>query len=137
MNTAVMNGNVVGGQIDVASTMVRQDTGDFGRRFEPIMAPSLVDNVTLLNLHQSVFTSLRSGTAPWFPDLLRRHDQIGDLSTVGRRKMPALMRGADGRYMALTRRQVDTVSKTATRNLFADDDDSVAATAKKDEGDHE
>jgi len=136
MNTAVMNGNVVNDQIDVASTMVRQDTGDFGRRFEPIMAPSLVDNVTLLNLHQSVFTSLRSGTAPWFPDLLRRHDEIGDLSTVGRRKMPALMRGADGRYMALTRRQVDTVSKTATRHLFADDD-STAATAKKDEGDHE
>lgn len=135
MNTAVMNGNVVDGQIDVASTMVRQDTGDFGRRFEPIMAPSLVDNITLLNLHQSVFTALRSGTAPWFPDLLRRHDEIGDLSTVGRRKMPALMRGADGRYMALTRRQVDTVSKTATRHLFADDD--TAETAKKDEGDHE
>ena len=135
MNTAVMNGSVVDGQIDVASTMVRQDTGDFGRRFEPIMAPSLVDNITLLNLHQGVFTSLRSGTAPWFPDLLRRHDQIGDLSTVGRRKMPALMRGADGRYMALTRRQVDTVSKTATRHLFADDD--TAETAKKDEGDHE
>jgi|SRR6185369_13875752 len=136
MNTAVMNGNVVGGQIDVASTMVRQDTGDFGRRFEPIMAPSLVDNVTLLNLHQSVFTALRSGTAPWFPDLLRRHDQIGDLSTVGRRKMPALMRGADGRYMALTRRQVDTVGRTATRNLFADDSDGDGS-SKKGEGDHE
>jgi hypothetical protein len=132
MNTAVMNGNVVDGQIDVASTMVRQDTGDFGRRFEPIMAPSLVDNLTILNLHQSVFTALRSGTAPWFPDLLRRHDQIGDLSSVGRRKMPALMRGADGRYMALTQRQADTVRKTATRNLFEDD-----PTGKKGEGDHE
>jgi hypothetical protein len=132
MNTAVMNGNVVDGQIDVASTMVRQDTGDFGRRFEPIMAPSLVDNLTVLNLHQSVFTALRSGTAPWFPDLLRRHDQIGDLSSVGRRKMPALMRGADGRYMALTRRQVDTVRKTATRNLFEADADG-----KKGEGDDE
>ncbi len=132
MNTAVMNGNVVDSQIDVASTMVRQDTGDFGRRFEPIMAPSLVDNLTLLNLHQSVFTALRSGTAPWFPDLLRRHDEIGDLSSVGRRKMPALMRGADGRYMALTRRQVDTVRKTATRNIFRDDPHG-----KKGGGDHE
>ncbi len=132
MNTAVMNGNVVDSQIDVASTMVRQDTGDFGRRFEPIMYTSLVDSLTVLNLHQSVFTALRSGTAPWFPDLLRRHDQIGDLSSVGRRKMPALMRGADGRYMALTRRQVDTVRKTATRNLFQDD-----SQGKKDEGDHE
>jgi len=126
MNTAVMNGNVVDDQIDVASTMVRQDTGDFGRRFEPIMAPSLVDNLTILGLHQNVFTALRSGTAPWFPDLLRRHDEIGDLSSVGRRKMPALMRGADGRYMALTQRQVDTVKKTATRNQL-----------RKDEGDHE
>jgi hypothetical protein len=128
MSTAVMNGNVVDGQIDVASTMVRQDTGDFGRRFEPIMAPSLVDNLAVLALHQGVFTALRSGTAPWFPDVLRRHDEIGDLSSVGRRKMPAMMRGADGRYMALTRRQVDTVSKTATRYLF-----EVAPRGKKDE----
>jgi len=132
MNTAVMNGNVVDGQINVASTMVRQDTGDFGRRFEPIMAPSLVDNLAVLALHQSVFTALRSGTAPWFPDLLRRHDGIGDLSSVGRRKMPALMRGADGRYMALTRRQVDTVRKAASRNLF-----EVDPQGKKGEADDE
>jgi hypothetical protein len=132
MNTAVMNGNVVNGQIAVASTMVGQDTNDFGRRFEPIMAPSLVDNLAVLALHQSVFTALRSGTAPWFPDLLRRHDGIGDLSSVGRRKMPALMRGADGRYMALTRRQVDTVRKTASRNMF-----EVDPHGKKDEEGHE
>jgi hypothetical protein len=132
MNTAVMNGNVVNGQIGVASTMVGQDTGDFGRGYEPIMAPSLVDNLAVLALHQSVFTALRSGTAPWFPDLLRRHDGIGDLSSVGRRKMPALMRGADGRYLALTRRQVDTVRKTASRNLF-----EVDPHGTKDEADHE
>ncbi len=40
MNTAVMNGNSVDGQLNVASTMVRQDTGDFSRYYEPIMAPS-------------------------------------------------------------------------------------------------
>lgn len=118
MQTAVMNGNVYEGQIDVASTMVRQDTGDTGRLFEPIMAPSLVDTLAVQNLHQNVFTALRSGMAPWFTDVLRRYDEIGDLSSVGRRKMPALMRGADGRYMTLTRRQVDTVQKTATRRLF-------------------
>ena len=118
MNTAVMNGNVWDDQIDVTSTMVRQDTADTGRLFEPIMAPSLVDNLSVLALHQNVFTALRTGMAPWFADVLRRHDEIGDLSSVGRRKMPALMRGADGRYMALTRRQVDAVKKTAMRRLF-------------------
>lgn len=124
MNTAVMNGNVWDGQIDIASTMVRQDTGDTGRLFEPIMAPSLVDNLAVLNLHQNVFTALRSGMAPWFADVLRRYDEIGDLSSVGRRKMPALMRNADGRHMTLTRRQVDKVRKTATRRLFDKDGES-------------
>lgn len=119
MNTAVMNGNTVNGQVDVASTMVRQDSGDTGRLFEPIMAPSLVDNLTIKALHQNVFTALRGGAAPWFADVLRRHDEIGDLSNKGRRKMPALMRGADGRALALTRRQVDIVRKAARRALFA------------------
>ncbi|WP_163996281.1 hypothetical protein [Pyxidicoccus caerfyrddinensis] len=118
MNTAVMNGNTVNGQVDVASTMVRQDTADTGRLFEPIMAPSLVDNLTIKALHQNVFTALQGGAAPWFSDVLRRHDEVGDLSNKGRRKMPAMMRGADGRTLALTRRQVDTVSKAARRALF-------------------
>jgi hypothetical protein len=118
MNTAVMNGNTVNGQVDVASTMVRQDTADTGRLFEPIMAPSLVDNLTIKSLHQNVFTALRSGAAPWFSDVLRRHDEVGDLSNKGRRKMPALMRGADGRALALTRRQVDIIRKAARRAQF-------------------
>ncbi|PTL83593.1 hypothetical protein [Vitiosangium sp. GDMCC 1.1324] len=118
MNTAVMNGNTVNGQVDVASTMVRQDTADTGRLFEPIMAPSLVDNLTIRALHQNVFTALRSGAAPWFSDVLRRHDEVGDLSNKGRRKMPALMRGADGRALTLTRRQVDIIEKAARKALF-------------------
>lgn len=118
MNTAVMNGNTVNGQVDVASTMVRQDTADTGRLFEPIMAPSLVDNLTIKSLHQNVFTALRSGAAPWFSDVLRRHDEVGDLTNKGRRKMPALMRGADGRALALTRRQVDIIRKAARRVQF-------------------
>ncbi|MCY1073209.1 hypothetical protein [Archangium lansingense] len=118
MNTAVMNGNTVNGQVDVASTMVRQDTADTGRLFEPIMAPSLVDNLTIKALHQNVFTALRSGAAPWFSDVLRRHDEVGDLSNKGRRKMPALMRGADGRALTLTRRQVDIIRKAARKAQF-------------------
>jgi hypothetical protein len=118
MNTAVMNGNTINGQVDVASTMVRQDTADTGRLFEPIMAPSLVDNLTIKALHQNVFTALRGGAAPWFSDVLRRHDEVGDLSNQGRRKMPALMRGADGRALTLTRRQVDIIRKAARRAMF-------------------
>ncbi|MGW5055627.1 hypothetical protein [Actinokineospora sp. NPDC004072] len=121
MNTAVMNGNTVDGRVDAASTMVRQDTADTGRAYEPIMAPSLVDSVALLALHQNVLTALRGGTAPWFADVLRRHTEVGDLSAKGRRKMPALMRGADGRSLALTRRQVDIVTQAAQDDIFGEE----------------
>ncbi|WP_447007922.1 hypothetical protein ACRAKI_16230 [Saccharothrix isguenensis] len=118
MNTAVMNGNTVDGRVDAASTMVRQDSADTGRTFEPIMAPSLVDTAAVFALHQNVLAALRSGTAPWFADVLRDHDEVGDLTAKGRRKMPALMRGADGRSLALTRRQVDLVRKAARQEIF-------------------
>lgn len=118
MNTEVMNGNTVDGRVDAASTMSRQDAADTGRTFEPIMAPSLVDTAAVLALHQNVLTALRSGTAPWFADVLRRHDEVGDLTAKGRRKMPALMRGADGRSLALTRRQVDLVREAARQEIF-------------------
>ena len=117
MNTAVMNGNTIDGRINVASTMVRQDTGDTGRAYEPIMAPSLVDSLALENLHQSLLVALRSGTAPWFADVLREYDEIGDLSDKGRRKMPAMMRNADGRALALTRRHVNLVRSVAERSV--------------------
>ncbi|MGN6258415.1 MAG: hypothetical protein ACTHN3_11800 [Solirubrobacterales bacterium] len=121
MNTEVMNGNTVDGQVDVASTMVRQDTADTGRFFEPIMATSLVDMVALENLHQNLLVALRSGTAPWFAEVLRDYDKIGDLSNHGRRKMPAMMRGADGRHLALTRRQVNIIRAVASRAVAAGD----------------
>ena len=60
------------------------------------MASSLVDPIAVENLHQSLLTALRSGTAPWFGDVLRDYDDVGDLTIRGRRKMPAMMRGADG-----------------------------------------
>lgn len=113
MNAAVMNGNTIDGRTDAASTMVRQDTGDTGRLFEPIMATSLVDTRALENLHQSLLVALRSGTAPWFADVLRDYDEIGDLSDKGRRKMPAMMRNADGRALTLTRRKVNVVRAAA------------------------
>jgi hypothetical protein len=118
LNTAVMNGNPVDGRLNIASTMVRQDSNDYGRQFAPIMASSLVDNFAVRALHERVFAALSSGSAPWFAEVLRRPDQIGDLSDQGRRKMPAMMRGADGRMLALTHRQINQVIKAATRALF-------------------
>jgi hypothetical protein len=115
MNTAVLNGNAIFGRSGVARTMVLMDSYDFGRLFEPIAAPALVDNLALRALHQTVFTALRSGTAPWFVSALREYTEVADMSDMARRKMPALMRGADGRLLALTRRQVDGIRKAVSR----------------------
>ena len=112
MNTIYMNGNA---DINATSTMSRQDNGDTNRTYEPIMAPTIVDNIAVRTLHQNVFTSLRSGAPPWFVSVLRKFDEIGDLTDLGRRKMPGMMRNADGRYLTLTRRQHDKIRLAASR----------------------
>lgn len=112
MNTTYMNGNDPN---DVTSTMSRQDNGDTGRTYEPIMAPTIVDNLAVRMLHQNVFTSLRSGAPPWFVSVIRKFDEIGDLTDLGRRKMPGMMRNADGRYLTLTRRQYEKIRLAASR----------------------
>jgi hypothetical protein len=61
---------------------------------------------------------LSAGSASWFAAALRRPEEIGDLSQQARRKMPALMRGADGRHLTLTRRQINTVVKAAAQAMF-------------------
>ncbi|MFZ6769672.1 hypothetical protein ACO0LM_21670 [Undibacterium sp. Di26W] len=119
MNTAVMNGNPVNGRLNVASTMVRQNTNDFERYYEPIAASSLVDNLALRALHERVFSALSAGGAPWFAQVMRQPEEIGDLSAATLRKMPALMRGADGRSLTLTRRHIDMVIKAAKNAMFA------------------
>jgi hypothetical protein len=110
MNTVAMN---TGG-------MAGHDAGT-GRRADPIMARSLVDSLALEQLHASLLTALRSGAAPWFADVLRRYDEVGDLSDRGRRKMPAMMRGADGRHLTLTRRQVAVIRELVRGPVFPDD----------------
>ncbi|PKB18454.1 hypothetical protein [Flavobacterium sp. 5] len=120
MNTTIMNGNSYEGKQNVASTMVRQNTNDFGRFFEPIMATSLVDNLALQVLHERVFNGLSSGASPWFGDLLRKPTEIGDLSSKALRKMPALMRGADGRSLTFTYRQINMIVKAAATSMFKD-----------------
>lgn len=118
LNTAIMNGNPYNGRQNVASNMVGQDTNDFGRLYEPIMATSLVDNLALRALHERIFSGLSTGAASWFAQALRRPEEIGDLSNKQRRKMPAMMRGADGRALTLTRRLINKVIKAAASSLF-------------------
>lgn len=118
MNTAIMNGNAYMGLENVASTMVRQDTNDFGRLYEPIMATSIVDNLALRALHERIFNGVSTGAAPWFENAIRRPDKIGDLSNEERRKMPGMMRGADGRALCLTHRQISTIIKSGLSSMF-------------------
>jgi hypothetical protein len=99
--------------------MPTQDSNDTHRMFQPIVGAGIADTRGILALHQATIAALRAGTAPWFPDLLRQPEKIGDLSDAERRKMPALMRGADGRYMTLTRRQIDIISKVAAAGVYA------------------
>jgi hypothetical protein len=66
-------------------------------------------------LHERVWNGLATGAAPWFGDVLRRPNEIGDLSNETRRKMPALMRGADGRTLCFTWRQINTIIKAAAQ----------------------
>ncbi len=82
------------------------------------MARALVDSQALRELHQSLLVALRSGAAPWFADVLRDYDQVDDLTDRGRRRMPAMMRGADGRHLALTRRQVALIRTLARGPVF-------------------
>lgn len=84
----------------------------------PITARSLTDSVAVERLHHSLLVALRSGTAPWFGDALREWDQVRDRSESGRRRMPAMMRGADGSLLALTRRQVNLVRARARGPIF-------------------
>ncbi|MBL9127463.1 MAG: hypothetical protein JNL97_07450, partial [Verrucomicrobiales bacterium] len=74
----------------------------------------------LLALHDRVFNGLGTGAAAWFAEALRRPESIGDLSNEQRRKMPALMRGADGRGLCLTHRHINSVIRAAAWALRKD-----------------
>lgn len=93
--------------------MARMDFLDTNRALEPLVDPALADSLAIRARHERVLLALESGSLPWFARVLREHDQVGDLSDDGRRKMPALMRSADARHLALTRRQVNKVRAAA------------------------
>ena len=115
MNTAQMN---------AASTqpgvgMARGDYMDYGRALEPIVESALADSLAIQARHERVLLGLESGSLAWFARVLRNYDEVGDLSVETRRKMPALMRGADSSHLALTRRQVNKVRAAAEHYLLS------------------
>jgi hypothetical protein len=113
MNTGQMNkGGIVRGV-----GMARMDTGDVGRKPEPIFDPSVAESLAIRARHERVLLALESGSLVWFAGVLRAHDQVGDLTDEGRRRMPGMMRNADGRHLALTRRQVSKIKAAASAIL--------------------
>jgi hypothetical protein len=109
MNTAQMN--LPSKQRGVG--MARMDALDVNRALEPIVDPAVADSLAIRSRHERVLLALESGSLAWFARVLRNYDEVGDLSDETRRKMPALMRSADGRHLALTRRQVNKVRAAA------------------------
>ena len=114
MNVAVMNGNDFKGRPALTlDSMPQEEAADTERSIRPIMPPGTVDTLAITALHQQAYAALCSGAAPWFLRLLRKPDEVADFTDRGRRKMPALMCGADNNYLALTWRQIDTIRKAA------------------------
>ena len=104
INTSVMNFD---------DGMAGMDNMTYNRLLSPIMDPNVVDNLAILSRHELILLALESGSLAWFARMLRDYDQVGDLTDEGRRKMPALMRGADGNHLALTRRMINKIRMAA------------------------
>jgi hypothetical protein len=119
MNVVVMNGNNFKGRPALSlDSMPEEEAADTERAIRPVMASGSVDTLGIMTLHEQVFAALRGGAAPWFVKLLRRPDEVADFTDRGRRKMPALMCGADNSYLALTYRQIDTIRRAAQEAPF-------------------
>jgi hypothetical protein len=108
MNTAHLNSAAPG-----VDAMPRSDFLTWNRALEPIVVPAVADSLAITARHERVLAALESGTLAWFARVLREYQDVGLLTNEGRRKMPALMRGADGNHLALTRRQVSKVRAAA------------------------
>jgi len=111
MNTMVQNGDQnVGDVRRNGNNMAGQQSG-YGRLFEPIFdtADGAAAYTHALTAHQRALQ--RALGSPKLAgsfaqiDWVRPYQEVGDLHTAKRRRMPALMRGSDGLEMALTRRQ--------------------------------
>ena len=101
--------------------MPEEEAADTQRPIRPVMSPATVDTRAILALHEQVYAALQGRAAPWFLRLLRQPEEVADFTDRGRRKMPALMCGADNNYLALTWRQIDTIRKAGEEALFTPD----------------
>jgi len=128
MNVAVMNGNPFRGRdgIDL-DTMPAEEAFGNQRPLRPVFSPPAADTRAVMALHQRVFAAVTSGSAAWFAKLLRQPEEVADLTDDGRRKMPALMCGADSNYLALTRRQINAIEKIGPPKMVTpgSNDDSL------------
>lgn len=123
MNTEAMNADAMSGH-----------DNSLGRAEEPIFPATRAVYSRITSIHGGLASALAGlERAPGTPervaavealqqmaDILRSFDRVGDLTDAGRRRMPAMMRGADGLHLAVTRRQLAKVRQAAT---------SLAATA--------
>ncbi|WP_157639568.1 hypothetical protein [Lamprocystis purpurea] len=110
LNVAVMNGNPVNGRDPLDfDTMPAEEAFDVYRMMRPIVPERTADSLMIMALHQQVYAALQGGASPWFAHALRLPTEVGDFTDHGRRKMPAMMCGADGGYLALTYRQINAI----------------------------
>jgi hypothetical protein len=127
MNVALLNGNNFKGRSALSlDSMPEEEAANTQRAIRPVMSPGTVDTFTIMALHEQVYAALRGGAAPWFVRLLRQPDEVADFTDRGRRKMPALMCGADNNYLALTHRQINTIRTTSERSIFEPSDPAPA-----------
>jgi hypothetical protein len=112
MNVAVMNGNNFKGRAALwLDSMPEEEAAGTQRAIRPVMGPGTVDTYAIMGLHGQVLAALEGGAGAWFARILREPHEVADYTDHGRRKMPALMCGADNSYLALTYRQIDTIRK--------------------------
>jgi hypothetical protein len=89
--------------------MPAEEAFDVFRMLRPVVPERTADTLMIMGLHQQVYAALQAGAAPWFAHALRLPTEVGDYTDHGRRKMPAMMCGADGGYLALTYRQINAI----------------------------
>jgi hypothetical protein len=111
MNTMVMNGDQNVGDVQRNGNNMPGQQSSYGRAREPIYETTSgsAAYTNALGAHrralQHALNSPKLVGSFTQIGLVRPYDEVGDLHTEKRRRMPAMMRGSDGLEMALTRRQ--------------------------------